>query len=326
MAPFETRRPALDRIDTRRTPYRITTPRDLTPLRRSIEAVGLMCPPLLLGEETAGPPCTVVFGHRRIAACRELGWTRIPARMARPAEMGTLDRVRLAVTDNALQRPLDPLETSRALALLAACVEDPEALAAEAGRLNLPAARAVIDKMTPLCRLPEPVREALVGGVISLSMAEELQGFPEPEASELVRIFTALGMGLNRQREFIGLVKEIAPRASVDVMAVLASPAVAEVLGDADMDRNRKSREIRRRLRRWRYPAITRAEERYAELSAALGLGTGARLLPPRDFEGTVYTLQLPFETPDQLENHLKKIENLPKSPVLEAILQRDDR
>ncbi|MFP4033175.1 MAG: ParB/RepB/Spo0J family partition protein [Desulfococcaceae bacterium] len=306
MAPEPDRIP-LAAVDPARPEHRITTADGTADLVGSIAHVGLLAPPILLPE---GNRFQIVAGNRRIAALRELGRTETPARLL-PPDVSSLDRARIAVGDNSFQRTLNPVEQSRGLRAIAAHFSDPAALADEAGRLNLPSHSALIQKLLPLAGLPEKIQSALLADALALAMALELAAFPEDAQSALVDLFLELGLSFSRQREFLALLDEIAAREDRTITEVLAEPEIRLLLDDPEMDRPRKAGEVRRLLRRRRFPAITAAEERYAAIVSNLPLGKGIQLTPPRDFEGTEYVLKIKFNNQEELKQMDSKLKIL---------------
>lgn len=296
---------------------RITTAADSAELARAIDHVGLLAPPFLIPE---GDRYRVVAGNRRLAAVQALGWVEIPA-LRIPAGTPPLDRVRLAVADNAFQRPLNILEQARALRALSTHFADVDALAAEARRLNLPDHPALIQKLRPLPDLPEVVQSALLTEAVALPMALELVALPAAHQIALVELFGELGLSLSRQRELLTLLDEIAAREDRSIPDLLREPTLRSVLDDPDMDRPRKAGEIRRRLRKRRYPAITAAEARYQRIVAELPLGPDLRLTPPRDFEGTAYTVTARFEDRETLERRVRQMADLAQCPGMRHLL-----
>jgi hypothetical protein len=59
---------------------------------------------------------------------------------------------------------------------------------------------------------------------------------------------------------------------------------------------------VLRALRIKRFPILTRLEQRHAERHRALGLPGGARIVPPRDFEGDGFRLEARVSSPEDLE------------------------
>ncbi|GBC60625.1 hypothetical protein DENIS_1582 [Desulfonema ishimotonii] len=307
----------LSRIRMEEDHYRITTEADLRPLSASVAAVGLIAPPLL--AET-GDEFQIISGFRRVAACHGLEWTEIEAKVFGP-DISEADCVRLAVSDNALQRQLNLIEMSRAFQLLRPLCRDMKALAASAADLGLPSNHGMIRKVLPLCRLPLPVQEGILAETLPLPIALDLGNLPPEEMLAFADIFNTLRLSLNKQREVLSLVREIAARDDLAVADVLKSDAVKEILEHPDYDRNRKARLLRISLRQRRFPNLAHAEQILEEQVRQLKLGNGVRLIPPKDFEGRAYSFHLEFKTPDDLNARRSTLDRVSASPVLRQIL-----
>ncbi len=278
--------------------YRITDRGPLEKLTASIADLGVIDPPMVCAQ--AGG-YRIVAGFRRIEGCRLLGHAKIRARVL-PGDGDEVTRVRLAIADNSLQRPLGPIETARALNLLARASDSEHALSRHAAALALPDNPALMRKIMSLTMLPAGLQEHLAAGELTLAMALDLQRFDQPTAEILARLFADLKLGLNRQREMLTLVTEIARREQATVVDILSDPGLAEILSAPDLDRGQKAGRLRVLLRRRRYPAISSTTARFQGLVRELTLGPGVRLIPPVDFEGTTYTVAIGFDRLDQLE------------------------
>jgi ParB-like chromosome segregation protein Spo0J len=320
---LEPDRVPLAAVDAAQPGHRITTAGGTAGLAASISHAGLLAPPILI---PAGDRFRIVAGSRRIAALRELGQelgtTETPARLL-PKDASPLDQARIAVADNSFQRTLNALEQSRALRAIAEHFSDPAALADEAGRLNLPSHSSLIQKLLPLAGLPEKIQSALLAEAVALPMALELAAFPGETQSALVDLFLELGLSLSRQREFLALLDEIAAREDRAIPEVLGEGEIRSLLDDAEMDRPRKAGEVRRLLRRRRFPAITAAEERYAAIVSKLPLGKGIQLTPPRDFEGTEYAATVRFRNVAELKSRISELEELAGSGGMAELLAK---
>ncbi|MDZ7579320.1 MAG: ParB/RepB/Spo0J family partition protein [Deltaproteobacteria bacterium] len=299
--------------------YRITTPAALDKLTGSIAALGVLGPPIL---RTKADGYQIVAGFRRIEACRLLGRSEIPARVL-PEDSDHRTCVRLAIADNSLQRPLNLIETARALNLLAGIAVDDKELSREAAGLALPENPALIRKIMSLTTLPEGLQDRLAAGDLSLAMALELKRFDGRTAESLGRLFTDLKLGLNRQREVLSLLTEIARREETTVAELLDEPALQSLLRSPDLERIQKAGQLRSRLRRRRYPALSAATARFQELVRHLNLGPGVALIPPDNFEGTTYTLAITFDRLDQLGDRRLQIEILLRNPTLRDFLEK---
>ncbi len=307
----------LERIDRSDLSFRITTRTDGDDLVPSIRTAGLINPPVLMRKSGT---FVIVAGFRRVRACRALNRTEIRARIA-PRDARGRDLAALAVSDNALQRPLDLIETSRALALLSQFHAPPRDLARAAAPLGLPHNPSLVRKILPLSRLPKIIREGVRSDAISLPMAHSL-GRLDPDAGvEMAALFLALKLSLNKQREILSLSEEIAARDDVSLPALLASDPIRGPLNDENLDRSRKAGRIRLYLKRERFPRLTKAREAFEENLKRLKLGPGVRLTPPKNFEGLVYSLDLQFKNRAELRERRATLDNLLNNPALEKIL-----
>jgi len=308
----------LARIETGNETYRITTRDDAASLVASIETCGLINPPILLATDRGSH--IIVCGFRRIDACGRMGRERIDARIL---EAGTAPGqcALVAIGDNCFQRELNLIETARALNLLTAVLPDDAAVMDAAGRLGLPAAATTLSKIRSLASLPIPLQRGLIEGALSLPMAERLQQMPAEEAMESYGLFREIRAGLNIQREILDNAEECALREGVSLREVLRSESLVAIRTSADLDRSRKIALVRKLLRKRRYPALTRAEKRFARYSGELGLRRDMKLVPPAGFEGPDYSLSLRFRSPGQLREQKEAIERMLAGDALRTIL-----
>jgi hypothetical protein len=296
--------------------FRITEACDRVDLRESIARVGLFNPVLV----RSGEPATLLSGHRRAAACAQLGWTRIPARIL-TAEASDYECACRAVGENSLERPLTLLETARALVLLDRCHPDDAAPPADAAALGLPTAPALCERLKGLVRLPADVLAGMAEEAIAFPTACELGMLDSEQATAVADLLRRLGAGLNNQREILQLVLEIARRDGIPPQEVVADPLLRTAMDTAGNDPNRVTRVVRRFLRRRRFPSIDAAERNFERLRRNLSLGDGLRIEPPRDFEGTQFHLGFSFETLEELGKLRDRLDGLLRDPALTAIV-----
>lgn len=307
----------LREIDPGNERFRITTRRLGDDLDLSLRRIGLLAAPLLL---PAARGFAIVSGFRRVEACRRLGWQTIPARVLSD-RTPAYDCALKAVAENSLQRPLNLIETSRALAVLELHAPGGNIAPEDAAAIGLPAHAGLTARLKLLCRMPQEVQEAVLEEAVSFAMAGELGGMPAVQAAAFARLFRRLKTSLNKQREIVTLVAEIAAREGIDPGAVLGDPALLGVQIAEELDRNEQTRRIRRRLRQRRYPALFAAEEAFQALRQRLKLGENLQLSPPRDFEGTRFTLTLSFESLEEIGRLRVKLDELARHPDLTRLL-----
>ena len=310
---------SLTDIDTHDETYRITTCNQLEDLLVTISSLGLLHPPVLIENRFS---YRVVCGFRRIAACRQLGWKSLSATV-HVADQDRFQIARLAIADNSLQRPLNLIETSRALNLLADTSPGRQQLKMAARTLGLPVNPSVVSKVQQLCRLAIPIQQGILSDSINLAMALELGKMEDKDAEILVALFRRLKLGLNKQRELLLLVTEIAKREDTSIRGLINEQSLRDILQNADLDRAIQRQQIRSLLRQRRYPAITEAEANYQKQVRQLKLGKHIQLVPPRDFEGTTYAMTLHFQDRQELNDLNSRINRILEHPALDKILKR---
>ncbi len=309
----------LNRVDQTNETFRITTRTDVDDLAASIASDGLITPPVLVEKDRG---LIIVSGFRRIAACRQLNCKQVPAAILTP-DPGPDACLRMAIAANSLQRPLNLIEVSRSLQKLASCLAERPRLVEAARTLGLPTNPSMIDKMIGLCQLPAPLQEGLLNGRLALPIAIELGTLDQGDAVAFSKIFNSLGLSLNKQREIISLVKEISKRDDIRVQDVLQDQRIRKILNADNPDHGWKTREIRSLLNRWRYPAIAKARQEFESHLKNLKLGPDIKMIPPKNFEATTYTLQLSFDSLERLKKLQAQLGRILHHPSLAQILAR---
>lgn len=316
---FENKTIPLDSINFDDNTYRITTETDIDMLSASIRNVGLINPPLLLKKKS---DFTALSGFRRIAACRYLGWQNIKARIM-DNSVSKLECVKVAITDNIHQRSLNLIETSRSINMLSCFFEDAESLAESASKLGLPANPSILKKIRPICHLPLQIQSSILSNNISLAIATELGKFDHVTGIAFTKLFNDLKVGLNKQREIITLIKEISLREDISIQEMLSETDLQDILNNGDLDRTQKAQKVRIYLKQRRFPSIAGAEKSFEKNIKALKMGAGTKLIPPRDFEDTIYTLTLSFKDITELRARMTTLEKILQNPRLKNILDR---
>ncbi len=317
------------RINSENATYRITTRQDTTGLMDSIKSAGLISPPILTPALARSETrFIIVAGFRRIAACRQLGHSHILARIIPSSESSELQAkpafecARLAIADNAQQRPLNLIEQARSLILLTRCLEDEQRVIKMASPLmGIEMNPSLLKKLRKLARLPAFIQTLVLTDVISLPTALELDAFDPAVTRQYGDCFEQLKLSVSNQKEFMLLTREIARRENIPLTDVLSDPSMTQTLHDSDLNRNQKTSTIRMLLKKRRFPALTNSENAFAENVKALKLEPEVRLTPPKYFEGLEYTLTLSFRSMEELMKRKDSLERVIHHPAMKSIL-----
>jgi hypothetical protein len=184
----------------------------------------------------------------------------------------------------------------------------------------------VAGRLKFLCRMPGDVQDGVLEAAIPFAMAGELGRLEESLGIAFARLFRRLKPSLNKQREIVSLVMEIAGRDEIDPQKVLEECGATQAVESSDADHNQETHLIRRRLRQRRFPALAAAEQNFCALRQRLKLGEGLQLTPPRDFEGTGFALTLTFRSIEEVRRLRGKLDELIGHPDFEVLLSGKGR
>lgn len=144
---------------------------ELQELAASIREHGLIQPLIVTVSEDG---YELIAGERRWRAARIAGLTRVPVIVKEASDRGKLE---LALVENLQRTDLNPLEAAAAYEQL---VDDFGLTHAEVAE-RVGKSRVTVSKALRLLRLPDAVKEALVGGEITEGHAHALTGLEEAQ-------------------------------------------------------------------------------------------------------------------------------------------------
>jgi len=297
---------SISSIDTEDTTYRITTPLPASDLVRSISDIGLINPPIL---KQKGSKYSIISGFRRVEACSDLRCNKLECRIP-GSDTSEINLIKIAISENSLQRPLNLIEQSRALNLISFYFDN-DNLLKEASALGLPGNFTRIKGMKILVQLPQIVQEGIISGNISYAIAQELHKLPAKACTSIACLFRELKVGLNKQKEILNFAVEIAAREEIELTDVLEDRVLEKIINNDDIDRNQKTGKIRHYLKKKRYPAITAAEAEFLKNIKDLNLDNHTRLIPPKDFEGMTYSMNMSFNNIQELKDRKELLEKI---------------
>jgi hypothetical protein len=315
---FKIKKVALNQIESEDETYRITTNEDTDDLVESFKHVGLVNPPLLIKTNTH---YTIVCGFRRISAYRCLDLDYINAKIL-PPNTKKLECATYAIVDNTYQRQLNLVEMSRSFNLLDRFMGKKKYLDIRFKAMGLPENESLINKVKKIGRLPQALKHGILSNTLSLSMALALGRLDEKTGIGFAQLFASLKLSLNKQKEIFTLIKEIAHRDDVSMLTVLAAPELQAMFNDNHFDINQKARFIRSYLKQVRFPMITKAEQAFESQLKLLNLNANTKLMPPKNFESTVYTLKFTFSSLKELQDHKSAFDTLIKNPSMQTLLR----
>jgi hypothetical protein len=308
----------LDRIDIGDLRYKITTGGASEPLVASIKRAGILTPPVLIPKK--GDILTIVSGFRRIEALLRLGAKETVARVLE----GKTEHERcieIAIVDNSAQRKMNPVEQGRVVQLLASLYAHTETLCQVACDLGVPLNPTIARKLRVVAQMKSYLQMALVDGYVALPVALQLAGMEDQSSAERIALLmSAMGLGLNRQRELLEWLKAISIREEIPLRTLLDDKKIKRVMENPDLDRKQKSHQLRHYFRQKRYPEMVKREAQFQKMVKSLHLGNGIQLKPPAYFEGLSYTLKIEFKDRSELVSRYQRLEKMMDSPEIASL------
>ncbi|MCF8024463.1 MAG: ParB N-terminal domain-containing protein [Desulfobacteraceae bacterium] len=308
-------------IDLSDKRYLFTDQRGIDTLADSVGRVGLINPPILQMRQNGD--YRVVSGFRRVSACIRLNFRQIPARTI-GSEADFLYCIRIAVADNASARALSLAEQRRLVEKLYDLCGSKEAVSSALDQIGVFMPGELVEKFIRISTLPPAVQEGYAENYISLNTALAMESMSRASAEAVARLFEILRPTVNRQKEILGGLNDLAGRQGITIESVLRSREFADILEAMDIDRGRRMHLLRSEIYKRRYPALSSAEAEFFRHKNNLGLEEGMDLKPPQNFEDTTYTVILRFSSTRQLCCQAETLGRICRNPDLEVILKRE--
>lgn len=170
-------------------PRKTVDPAALDELVSSIKQAGLL-QPVVVRRAGANGGYELIAGERRLRACQQLGWERIPA-VQRDADDRTL--LTLALIENLQRDDLSPVDEARGYERLIAEFKLAQQDVADAVGRD----RSTVANALRLLKLPETVLEMLHEGHLSVGHARALLALEDPRiVTNLAREAVAQGLSV----------------------------------------------------------------------------------------------------------------------------------
>ena len=171
-------------------PRRDVDPAALEELKSSIRQVGLLQPIVVRPAPGGNGHFELIAGERRLRACQQLGWQRIPA-VQREVDERTL--LTLALIENLQRDDLSPVDEARGYERLIAEFSLMQQEVAEAVGRD----RSTVANALRLLKLPEPVLQMLHEGLLTTGHARALLALDDARTvTTLAREAVAQGLSV----------------------------------------------------------------------------------------------------------------------------------
>lgn len=320
----------IDDIDLSDTTFKISSHTDISSLAQSINSIGLLNLPLL---KQVNDKYIVVSGFRRLAAVKRLISSKdsnLPNKiLADVLDVDDKTCAFIAISENSFQRELNTMEQARGVVLLKKFLSVGEIAERSNLIFNTKMNRALINNLEDIACMPKSLHNAVESDRIAMGAALKFKqyGYDPLLIDQLVNLFLNIRCSLNKQKEIITNIHEIAARENISAADVINAEEIIEIVDNSGdiADENRKGNLVRAVLFDRRYPNLSKAKEQFninlKLLNSQGGLKGGIKLEPPADFEGRDYTISFKFSNVDDLAQSAEAILTLSKNRLLDQII-----
>ncbi len=286
---------------------------DISAIRKSISGIGILNPPTL---RSVDGKYQIVTGWKRLRSCIELGHEQVTAKVYNFPELSYEDCLQVIFTDN--KDRITELELAKLIILyknLCGC-DDKSLISKILPQLHIPSSRKHLDKYLSLASLHKSIKDAYYEDRITieqcLMVSETTPGNQVPILNYLLLKYN---LNNNESRQVIQLIEEITLR---DLKSA------EEVLEDAEneMEERKKGKnELRRELKKMRYPNLCKIEEKYKKEVDNLKLPKEVSLPINQFFEGNDLELRLKVKSEEEFSQILTVLEKCLDSGGIEKLL-----
>jgi len=307
----------LSRLDLSERSHCLSFGRDLEPLCRSIQAVGLVHLPVVCRGK--GDRLTVLSGFRRIEALVELGMEILPCRVL-DRRLDPMDRLSLAFWENLSHRGFNIVEKARAVDAFCVLQGSERTMENVMPALGLHPHLRELERMKKIAGLPEPVLLSLVEGRIFPDPAIYLTEFPESDRMPVFECLKFLNLNLNQQKEFLELLRDLCLRDAVSARRVLDQEDVRRLLDHPAWSRPQKADRMKRWLKDQLNPRLKEAETAFDEQLRELRLPSKIRIAHAPFFESEGLRVTMDVKNGTELLETIRELKRLFEDGGLEKL------
>jgi len=321
MMRYELRTIPLKDISIEDRTFIITTDGNNVLLQKSIEQVGLLCPPYIYFDDHA-QYYRIVCGLRRINACIAAGWKEITVCVVDTA-CDEKELFLLSFYDNLSHRILNPVEQARTALRLLGYFSADTVISEYLPLLALPPTEKTLNHLLCMARLDPEIQEAVVQGRICESVAAKLALLQEEDRKALFGLFSRVHVSASKQEEIVSYCMDISLRDGTACSEIVRDRGIQDIIVADKQTLSQKGDRVRALLRRRRFPLLSEHEEKFLAQRKKLRLPVGVQLLPPPFFEGGRFRIEIEFNRTADLREKAGAVMNMADSGPLQDLVDK---
>lgn len=292
----------MNEIDLNDDRFRISYFFNLDPLLLSLKEIGLLNPPVVTWRDNS---YTLVCGWKRVLACQKISWSSVPVFIEEKKKDEKL--FLQAFYENLATREFSLLEKAEMIKKLKDFGYKEKEIARNfLPLLSIPPTLNYLDLYLSASKMEKEVKKEVFEKNISLSTLKLLLNFKPVEQKYLISLITPVGK--NKQKEIIQYLLEITKKNDTSVEKIFNLPSFKRILESAKLSSFQKSDQLRKLLRKIRYPRLTHREEKFEKFLKEIKWPPEINIQPSSCFEEDWYGVNFRFKGEKELKEKVEKL------------------
>lgn len=291
----------LSQIKWQEKKYRTSYFADLSGLKQSISAVGILNPPIV--QSISDENFRIVSGWRRLMALRELDKNFCEVFVLKDTS-NDLRLLELVILENLSIREFNVMEKAIIIKNLVT-------------EFNL-SDRKIVENYLPLLKLgknpkwlgwsqklvdfPQCVQQTFANEMLSFDLIDFLEKINSEDREHFVNIINILKLGKNRQKELAMLLADLSRIKSCSLSKLFQEVELVKIIDHEKLTNSQKTAKLFEWLKNQRYPRYSEVEKKFEYVIRSLKIPTNSQIKHSPYFESDWYTLQFTFRNLDEFK------------------------
>ena len=311
-----------DQLNLEDTYFLMSYPLRSEKILKSVGTIGVVQPIVVSGCACHGG-YQVISGFRRAYACRQIGVKVVNVNIYQVDPEHSLGAFSLALHENVSHRTFNDVEKSLILTKLLHQFHSnrTEVIQTYMPLLGLAPNNDVLDIYLNIIDFEDQIKGYIAEHEVPMTVIELLINLSSEDRNAVFNLMSTLKLGVNKIREFLTSLEEIALRDSCSIYDVLKDSRIGDILNHEKYTEPQKAEQIRRIIREKRYPHLTTIENTYQQQLKQLHLPNGLQLKADRSFEDDSISATFHFSSLNQIKMMADELLKLSQKAELQNML-----
>ncbi len=279
-----------------------------TPLRTSIERVGILNPPVV--QERQSGSIVPVLGRRRLQAAAEARFSEVQV-LVLSADMPVSDGFLLAFMDNAAHRIFDTATVAVVVGRLLDLFPSEMVAREFLPIIGVPPRGRRLERLRLLGDLEYRTLKWLAHGRILEKTAVVMARLDPQNRMLLLDVLEKLGMNANKNAEVVENLFDLSVYHARPLSDLLLDNTVQEMLNDKDVPIPEKAGRFRELVRSWKCPWQVEKEREFREWYAKLPHAPNTKIRPAQSFENEECTIEIRVSDRGEVQRVLEVLRDI---------------